>query len=188
MKRFGGNTSWFSNHTLWFVLLAALMLSGCSGAWQATKKVGQVVWDPSTPVGQPADLPSTAAITLLAEPDINPNKNGEPTPVEMHLIYLSEDSRLLAADYDQLESDKLDKALGKNYINHQDYTLLPGQYKPLPVIPLEKNSRYIGVIVRYADINQSEWKKVIKVKDTGQQYHILVHIRANEVELRKEEQ
>ncbi|ERT14974.1 type VI secretion system lipoprotein TssJ [Photorhabdus temperata] len=188
MKRFGGNTSWFSNHTLWFVLLAALMLSGCSGAWQATKKVGQVVWDPSTPVGQPADLPSTAAITLLAEPDINPNKNGEPTPVEMHLIYLSEDSRLLAADYDQLESDKLDKALGKNYINHQDYTLLPGQYKLLPVIPLEKNSRYIGVIVRYADINQSEWKKVIKVKDTGQQYHILVHIRANEVELRKEEQ
>ncbi|MCE1782368.1 type VI secretion system lipoprotein TssJ, partial [Enterobacter hormaechei] len=98
---------------------------------------------------------------------INPNESGEAAPVEMNLVYLSEDSRFLAADYGQLESDKLEKALGKNYIDHQDYTLLPGQYKPLERITLEKKNRYIGVIVHYADANQSEWKKIIRVKDIG---------------------
>ncbi|MGJ0629336.1 type VI secretion system lipoprotein TssJ [Xenorhabdus bovienii] len=180
-----------ASHRVWAVrilLLSAMLLNGCSGAWNATKKVGQVIWDPSTPVGKPDEQASVANITLLAEPNINPNESGEAAPVEMNLVYLSEDSRFLAADYDQLESDKLEKALGKNYIDHQDYTLLPGQYKPLSTLILEKNNRYIGVIVHYADANQSEWKKIIRVKDIGRHYNILVHVRNNDVELRKEEE
>ncbi|MCC8380663.1 MULTISPECIES: type VI secretion system lipoprotein TssJ [Xenorhabdus] len=184
MKRSGSQRIW----SVGILLLSAMLLNGCSSAWNATKKVGQVIWDPSTPVGRPSDQASVANITLLAEPNINPNESGEPAPVEMNLVYLSEDSRFLAADYDQLESDKLEKALGKNYIDHQDYTLLPGQYKPLEVITLEKKNRYIGVIVHYADVNQSEWKKIIRVKDMGRHYNILVHVRNNDVELRKEEE
>ncbi|WP_340620152.1 type VI secretion system lipoprotein TssJ [Xenorhabdus siamensis] len=184
MKRSGSQRIWATG----ILLLSVMLLNGCSSAWNATKKVGQVVWDPSTPVGRPSEQASIANITLLAEPDINPNESGEPAPVEMNLVYLSEDSRFLAADYDQLESDKLEKALGKNYIDHQDYTLLPGQYKPLETITLEKKNRYIGVIVHYAGVNQSEWKKIIRVKDMGRHYNILVHVRNNDVELRKEEE
>ncbi|CDL87582.1 type VI secretion system lipoprotein TssJ [Xenorhabdus cabanillasii] len=184
MKRSGSQRIWVTG----ILLLSVMLLNGCSSAWDATKKVGQVIWDPSTPVGKPSEQASIANITLLAEPDINPNESGEPAPVEMNLVYLSEDSRFLAADYDQLESDKLEKALGKNYIDHQDYTLLPGQYKPLETITLEKKNRYIGVIVHYAGVNQSEWKKIIRVKDMGRHYNILVHVRNNDVELRKEEE
>ncbi|MBD2814980.1 type VI secretion system lipoprotein TssJ [Xenorhabdus sp. Flor] len=184
MKRSGSQRIWVTG----ILLLSVILLNGCSSAWDATKKVGQVIWDPSTPVGKPSEQASIANITLLAEPDINPNESGEPAPVGMNLVYLSEDSRFLAADYDQLESDKLEKALGKNYIDHQDYTLLPGQYKPLETITLEKKNRYIGVIVHYAGVNQSEWKKIIRVKDMGRHYNILVHVRNNDVELRKEEE
>ncbi|MDR0218894.1 MAG: type VI secretion system lipoprotein TssJ [Enterobacteriaceae bacterium] len=140
------------------------------------------------PVEKPSEQPSSVRITLLAEPDINHNEDGEPAPVEMNLVYLSEDSRFLAADDEQLESGKLEKSLGKNYIDHQDYTLLPGQYKPLEVLTLEKKSRYIGVVVHYANANQSEWKKIIRVKDIGRHYNILVHVRNNDVEFRKEEE
>jgi type VI secretion system protein VasD len=45
--------------------------------------------------------------------------------VDVQLIYLSDDSKLAGADYDLVASTPLPEALGKNYIDHQDLTLLP---------------------------------------------------------------
>lgn len=174
--------------TLLVLLVAGL--AGCSSTWEATKKVGQVMWDPDTPVGERAEQPSVVRLTLLAEPDINPNENGEAAPIELQVIYLSEDSKLLAADYDQL-SDKergLDKTLGKNYLDHQDYTLLPNQYKPLKPLKLEEKNLYLGVVAHYSDSNKAEWKKVIRIEGVGHHYQVLVHVRADEIVLRKEEE
>lgn len=144
--------------------------------------------NPEIQVGQVSDQPSTIRLILLAEPDINPNVSGEATPTEIAVIYLSEDSKLWAANDDQLTSDLLEKTLGKNYIDHQEYTLLPNQYKTLPPVKLQDNNRYIGVIARFADAESSEWKKIIKVKSTGQNYHVLIHLRKHEIDLRKEEE
>ncbi|MBO1110272.1 type VI secretion system lipoprotein TssJ, partial [Plesiomonas shigelloides] len=99
----------------------------------------------------------------------------------------SEDSRLLATDYDQVTED-VATVLGKNYLDHQDYTLLPGQFKYLPPVKLDAEVRYIGVIARYAEPDKAEWRNVIKVKNTGRHYQILVHLRQDEVELQKEEE
>ncbi|QGU88116.1 type VI secretion system lipoprotein TssJ [Erwinia sorbitola] len=167
------------------ILCLAWLLTGCT-AWKVTKKVGEVVMNPDVPVGKASDQPSTVTLALLAEPDINPNESGEATPTEIVVIYLSEDSLLLAADYDPLSNDQLEKTLGKNYLDHQQYTLLPDQFKPLPPIELEKNTRFLGVIARYADASRSEWKKIIKIKGQGHHYQVLIHIRSHEIELRKE--
>ncbi|MCS2154617.1 type VI secretion system lipoprotein TssJ [Scandinavium goeteborgense] len=175
------------NYRLLSVLCLAFLLTGCS-AWKATKKVGEVIMDPDVPVGVPAEQPSTVRMVLLAEPDTNPNTEGEATPVEFAVIYLSEDSKLLAADHDQLTPDTLEKTLGKNYLDHQEYTLLADQYKALAPITLEEKTRYIGVVAWFADAEHSEWKKTIKIKSIGQHYQILIHLRANEIELRKEEE
>ena len=170
------------------LLLLVLVLSGCSKSWEATKKVGKVLWDPDIPVGKANQQPSEIAITLLAEPDMNPNPDGEPSPVEMQLVYLSEDSRFESMDFDQLDDKPLPDVLGKNYIDHQDYTLTPDQYKPLALLRTSGENRYLGVIVRYSDPNVTEWKKIIRLSGIGRQYYILVHVRANEVELLKEEE
>lgn len=175
------------NFRLLPILCLVLLLSGC-GAWKATKKIGEVIMDPDTPVGQPSDQPSTIGLILLAEPDINPNEDGDATPTQIAVVYLSEDSKLLAADFDQLTPETLEKTLGKNYVDHQEYTLLPDQYKALPPVKLDDNDRYVGVVAWYADANRSEWKKTIKVKSTGQHYQVLIHLRANNIELRKEEE
>ncbi|WP_127959556.1 type VI secretion system lipoprotein TssJ [Serratia microhaemolytica] len=168
-------------------ICSVFLLSGC-GAWEATKKVGKVIMDPSTKVGGDAEQPSTIQMTLLTEPDINPNEKGEASPTSIAVVYLKEDSKLLAADYDQLSSDALEKTLGKNYIDHQEYTLLPDQYKPLSSVKLEEKARYLGVVAYYADANRSEWKKIIKINGVGHNYHVLVHVRSNEIDLRKEEE
>ncbi|CNH73784.1 type VI secretion system lipoprotein TssJ [Yersinia pekkanenii] len=169
-------------------LCMVLLLSGCSGAWEATKKVGKVVMDSDIPVGPASDQPSTVRLILLAEPDMNPNEKGDATPIEVAVVYLSENSKLLAADYDQLTRETLEKTLGKNYIDHQEYTLLPAQFKPMNPIKLADNNSYLGVIAYYADADRSEWKKIIKVKGIGHHYNVLVHVRANDIELRKEEE
>ena len=50
---------------------------------------------------------------------------------------MSEDSKLQEADFDQIIAGaKLDEVLGKNYIDNQDFSLLPDTIKTLP---LDKN-------------------------------------------------
>ena len=168
---------------LTLLVLMAFTLSGCT----AVGKMWDVAKNPDIQVGSNNDQPSTVAFSMVAEPDMNPNESGDASPVEFQVVMLSEDSRLLATDFDQVSSD-IEAALAKNYIDHQDYTLLPGQFKYLPPVKLDEKTRYIGVIARYADPDSAEWRKVIKVKNTGQAYQILVHLRLDEVDLQQEEE
>ncbi|MFP9230216.1 type VI secretion system lipoprotein TssJ [Pectobacterium cacticida] len=159
------------------------LLSGCT----TLGKMAQVAANPDIQVGSNSHQPSTVGFSLLAEPDVNPNESGEAAPIEFQLILLAEDSRLLATDYDQVTTD-IEKALGKNYLDHQDYTLLPGQFKYLPPEALDEKVHYLGVVARYADPESTEWRKVIKLKNTGQTYQILVHLRRDEVEIQKDQE
>lgn len=165
-----------------FVSLIAL-LSGCT----TLSKMAQVAANPDIQVGGNDSQPSTVGFSLLAEPDVNPNESGEAAPIEFQLVMLAEDSRLLATDYDQITAD-IEKALAKNYISHQDYTLLPGQFKYLPPEALDAKVHYIGVVARYADSESAEWRKVIKLKNTGRSYQVLVHLRRDEVDIKKDQE
>lgn len=190
------------------LLLAVLLLSsGCS----TLDKIAKVVMNPDIQVGSNQHQPSQVSFSLLAEPDVNEqgisgggysddqyntdesdNRSEEKayssgTPVGLQLVMLAEDSRFLAMDHDQATAD-IKQALGKNYLDHQDYTLLPGQFKYLPAVKLASDVHYIGVIVHYADPDASQWRRVVKVKNTGRAYQVLVHLYASEVELKLEEE
>jgi type VI secretion system VasD/TssJ family lipoprotein len=60
--------SLFSNLRLGTLLLACLTLGGCT----MLSKVGQVIWDPSIPVGSPDDQPSRYSLSLHASDHVNP--------------------------------------------------------------------------------------------------------------------
>ncbi|MEW7311343.1 type VI secretion system lipoprotein TssJ [Buttiauxella gaviniae] len=166
------------------VCLMAGTLSGC----EMVKKVGQVIANPSIKVGDSVDQPSEIAITLLTEPDTNPNESGDASPVSIQLIYMSEDSKLRNADFDLITSTKLDEALGKNYIDHQDFTLLPDTMKTLPLIKMDPAIRYIGVVAYFSDDQTTEWKAITSVEKIGHHYRLLVHVRDSSIELKKEDQ
>lgn len=163
------------------VMLLVLTLGGCT----TMGKMAKVAANPDIQVGSRDDQPSTVSFSLVGEKDMNPNESGDASPVEFQIVMLAEDSRLLASDYDQITAD-LPKALAKNYLDHQDYTLLPGQFKYLPAAELDKKTRYIGVVARYADPDSTEWRKVIPVNSTGRHYQVLVHLRMNEVDLQQQ--
>ncbi|MGO1773208.1 MULTISPECIES: type VI secretion system lipoprotein TssJ [unclassified Halomonas] len=168
------------------LLCIIMLLAGCASTREATGKTWQVIRDPSIPVGYPEDRPTTVDLSMIAESNVNPNVDGEGTPLRFQVLQLKDDSMLMAADLGQLSSD-LEEALGTNYLTHDDFTLLPGQWKFYEPFEIDEETRYIGLIAFYATPNEAEWKKVVKVKSLSEHYHLLVHLRDSEVELRKEE-
>ncbi|WP_111415508.1 type VI secretion system lipoprotein TssJ [Billgrantia lactosivorans] len=168
------------------VALLALALGGCASTREAAGKAWQVMRDPAIPVGYPEDRPTTVDLAMLAEPDVNPNLEGDGTPLRFQILQLKDDSMLMAADHAQLRDD-LEDALGTNYLSHDDFTLLPGQWKFYEPFEIDEETRYIGLIAFFNDPDQTEWKKIVKVDSHSEDYHLLVHLRAAEAELRKEE-
>ncbi|MBB2279484.1 type VI secretion system lipoprotein TssJ [Escherichia coli] len=106
-------------------VLMCVILTGCETA----KKISEVIKNPDIQVGSLKEQPSEITVTLLTEPDTNTNAEGESAAVDVQLVYLTDDSKLLAADYDQIASTPLPDVLGKNYIDHQDFNLLPDTIK-----------------------------------------------------------
>lgn len=171
---------------LWLgVALIALLLSGCASTREAAGKTWQVMRDPSIPVGHPEDRPTRIDLAMIAEPDVNPNVEGEGTPLRFQLLQLKDDSMLMAADLGQLRDD-LEEALGTNYLTHDDFTLLPGQWKFYEPFEIDEKTRYIGLIAFYGNPEQAEWKKAVKVQSRGKHYHLLVHLHEFDAELRTE--
>ncbi|EGN9318004.1 type VI secretion system lipoprotein TssJ [Salmonella enterica] len=165
------------------MVLCAVVLTGCETA----KKLGQVISNPDIQVGDLKSQPSEMTITLLTEPDINLNADGEAAPVDVQLIYLTDDSKLQAADYDQIASTPLPDALGKNYLDHQDFSLLPDVMKTLPPVRLDEKTQFIGVVAYFSDDQATEWKQIEPVEGTGHSYRLLVHVRQSSIEMKKED-
>jgi len=165
------------------VILLTVTLSGCETA----KKISQIIKNPDIQVGKLADQSSLVTITLLTEPDANLNADGEAAAVDVQLVYLSDDSKLQAADYDLLASTPLPDALGKNYIDHQDFSLLPDTVKTLPPVKMDEKTQFIGVIAYFSDDQTTEWKQIEPVEGTGHNYRLLVHIRQSSIEMKKED-
>lgn len=166
------------------LLLVVLGLVGCSTPYKAVTKTAKVLWDPDIPVGKPEDLPSKMDITMLAEPDVNPNEAMQSSPIKFQVIELEDDSGVMAADFDQFLKN-MKETLGENYIDHSDYALLPRGFKFIEPFEISEDTRYIGVMAFYSYPNQSQWKKVIKVDPVGGHYHLLVNLREREVILKK---
>ena len=157
-------------------VLMSVVLTGCETA----KKISQVIRNPDIQVGKLMDQSTELTVTLLTERDSNLTADGEAAPVDVQLVYLS-------ADYDQVATTALPDVLGKNYIDHQDFNLLPDTVKTLPPIKLDEKTSYIGVIAYFSDDQATEWKQIEPVESIGHHYLLLVHIRASAIEMKKEE-
>ncbi|HDR2754447.1 type VI secretion system lipoprotein TssJ [Enterobacter sp. RHBSTW-00175] len=171
----------------WVFVMLVLVLAGALSGCTMSKKIGQVIADPDVQVGDMKEQPSELTVTLLTEPDTNLNSAGEGAPVDVQLVYLSDDSKLQAADYDLLASTPLPDALGKNYLDHQDFTLLPDTLKTLPAVKLDTKTRFISIVAYFSDDQTSEWKQITPVEGTGHQYRLLVHVRQNSIEMKSED-
>ncbi len=168
------------------LLVGLSIIFGLTGCTTASKSAA-IVADPDIKVGASGNsAPSTIALSFYADRDVNENYLGEGTPIDFHVIYMKDDSKMLSADFDQLIFE-MEESLGKNYLSHDDFTLIPDQYKYVEASEIPDGTRYIGLIARYSDPNQTQWKKSMRVKTKGRNYNFLVQLKRENVNFQKED-
>ncbi|APC90026.1 type VI secretion system lipoprotein TssJ [Vibrio parahaemolyticus] len=128
-----------------FLLFIFLVLMGCSAA--------NLVVDPY------ADL------EITANHNINPDSNGRPSPVVVHVFELTSKTLFESQDFFSIYEEH-EKVLGPDLVNKYEISLTPGQ-KEIYQASMSPKTEYLGIVAAFRDIENSNWRQVIKVDKTG---------------------
>lgn len=135
---------------LWVLLLA---LQGCSsGIAGVTKGVLDKVFEPG---------PTTLDMQLIAEPGMNPDSAGRPSPLVVRVYELKNLSIFTRTDFFTLY-DQDTAMLSDALVNNEEMRLRPGDSRRL-TRELQPDTRYVAVLGAYRDIENAIWRKSVAV-------------------------
>ncbi|MGA9573704.1 MAG: type VI secretion system lipoprotein TssJ [Lysobacterales bacterium] len=129
-------------HALMISLLAVVMvglLSACAGA---PKK-------------------ENLGIQIAASADVNPDMEGRPSPVILHIMELNSTEQFNRLDYMGLTQPS-GAALGPELLGKNQVVLQPGESKTLPM-ELNAATTAIGLVAGYRDIDNAAWRKIVPI-------------------------
>lgn len=112
-----------------------------------------------------AIIPPSTEITFNIAGDVNPDQNGRPSPVVVKVFELSSRTIFDTQDFFTLYESP-ENVLGPDLIKKDELELQPDgsvDYK----MALNKNARYVGIVVAYRDIDGARWRAVVEVEPTG---------------------
>lgn len=124
-----------------FALLA--LLSACAGA--------------PPPPPEPAKLD----IQISTAADVNPDMQGRPSPIIVHVMELSSAEQFTTLDYVSLTSPS-GSALGTTLLSKNQMVMQPGESKQLPM-ELDPLTTAIGLVAGYRDIDNATWRTSVAV-------------------------
>ncbi|MFQ5773092.1 MAG: type VI secretion system lipoprotein TssJ [Kiloniellaceae bacterium] len=134
----------------------ALTVSGClaGAAGSVAGKLIDKMFEPS---------PTRMEAKIGASEDVNPDYDGQPSPLVVRLYELkSPTSFNNAAFFALYDSDVA--ALGGDLQNREEIELQPGQALEIER-ELKPETRYIGVMAAYRDIDNAAWRAVHEVEE-----------------------
>ena len=108
--------------------------------------------------------PSTELIINVSE-NVNPDTSERPSPVVMKIFELSSRTIFDTQDFFSLYESP-EKLLGPDLLKKDELELQPGSVQNYEM-SLNRNTRYVGVVVAYRNIDQARWRAVIEVDPTG---------------------
>lgn len=109
----------------------------------------------------PVDVPLKGVIQ--AAEDVNPSLDGRPSPLRISIFQLRQADRFRDADFFAVYDDAR-AALGEDMIAREDMTLQPGDVRKYEG-EVDPETRYIGVIGAYRDINQAKWSGFVEMPE-----------------------
>jgi type VI secretion system protein VasD len=101
----------------------------------------------------------TANVTIAASRDVNPDANGRPSPVVVHVYQLTGDAVFNGAEFFALVDDDK-KALGETLISREQYFQQPADQKSVDV-NVDPKAGYLGVMAEYRDFRNANWRAVM---------------------------
>lgn len=98
---------------------------------------------------------------VTASADVNPDMQGRPSPIILHIMELSSDEQFNRLDYMGLTQPS-GAGLGADLLGKNQLVLQPGDSKALPM-ELNPMTSAIGLVAGYRDIDNAAWRKVIPI-------------------------
>ena len=105
--------------------------------------------------------PTIAQVTIAAAKDANPNADGQPRPVVVHIFAMKTGSGFDSASYDQLSGDLGSLAEQMKQVGR--VVMPPGKNRKL-VLELEKDVTEVGVAVGYNQLDSAKWRGKTAIK------------------------
>ena len=103
----------------------------------------------------------TMDMQVTATADVNPDMQGRPSPIILHIMELSSDEQFSRLDYMGLTQPS-GAGLGADLLGKNQLVLQPGDTKALPM-ELNPMTSAIGLVAGYRDIDNAAWRKVIPI-------------------------
>ena len=98
---------------------------------------------------------------INATADVNPDLQGRPSPVILHIMELNSTEQFNRLDYMSLTQPS-GAALGAELLGKNQVVMQPGETKALPM-ELNPMTSSIGLIAGYRAIDNATWRKLIPI-------------------------
>ncbi|KYZ09196.1 type VI secretion protein VasD [Vibrio parahaemolyticus] len=106
-----------------------------------------------------------ADLEITANHNINPDSNGRPSPVVVYVFELTSNTLFESQGFFSIYEEH-EKVLGPDLVNKYEISLTPGQ-KEIYQASMSPKTEYLGIVAAFRDIENSNWRQVIKVDKTG---------------------
>lgn len=133
----------------WFqclFLVSVVLLNGCA--------VANYVVDPYT------------NLSFEASDDINPDSSGRASPLVIRVYELRSVDTFRSAGFFDLY-DEPDSVLNEDLLAMEEVVLRPELVEKLPTMTLNENTRYLGIVAAFQNIDQAEWKMILDANPKG---------------------
>ena len=111
--------------------------------------------------GPPEDIVLKGS--MQAVETVNPDGQGRPSPLVIKIYQLKAKDKFELADFFAL-FDQAEATLGADMLGVEDVMMTPGERRPYEG-EVDPNTRFIGVVGAYRDINQAQWKAVVPMPE-----------------------
>ena len=101
---------------------------------------------------------------LIAAADINPNREGRPSPVTVVIFLLKSPDAFMSLDFFNLYNAD-SGALAGDQISRIDIQAQPGQVLPL-LSEFDPETTHIGILAAFRDIDNADWRAVVELPET----------------------
>lgn len=110
----------------------------------------------------PPPKPTLVAGSIKASAGVNKSPSGRPSPLQMRVYELKTSAAFTGADFMAMyQGDQA--ALGADVVSREEMTLQPGETRPYNKT-LSPDTRFIGVVGFYRDLERANWRTVVAIQ------------------------
>lgn len=109
----------------------------------------------------PPPEPTRVQLHYFVSQELNRAPSGAPAPVRVRLFELKNATAFSRADYFSLV-DNPQGTLGADLVEQDELLLKPGEYLAVERT-LDEQTRYLGIVAGYRDLDRAVWRQVISV-------------------------